>query len=70
MITGSGGGSRWPGMGSLRTGSNRETWNTGCTFIVGGVCFCFITLDLAAETVDFNCGMMQLVYEGVPPFGN
>jgi hypothetical protein len=34
------------------------------------VCFCFITLDLAAETVDFNCGMMQLVYNGVSPFGN
>jgi hypothetical protein len=34
------------------------------------VCFCFVALDLAAETVDFNCGMMQLVHEGVSLFGN
>jgi hypothetical protein len=34
------------------------------------VCFCLITLDLAAETIDFNCGIMQLVHERVSPFGN
>jgi hypothetical protein len=34
------------------------------------VCFCFLALDLAAETVDFNCGMMPLVHEGVSPLGN
>jgi hypothetical protein len=34
------------------------------------VCFCFITLDLAVETVDFDCSMMQLVHEGVSPFGH
>jgi hypothetical protein len=34
------------------------------------VCFCFITLDLAVETIDFNCSMIQLVHKGVSPFGN
>jgi hypothetical protein len=29
------------------------------------VCLCFVTLDLAAEAVDFNYSMTQLVYEGV-----
>jgi hypothetical protein len=36
MIIGSGGGSHWPGIGSLWMGSNREMWNTGYIFIVGG----------------------------------
>jgi hypothetical protein len=34
------------------------------------VYFCFITLDLAVKTIDFDCSMMQLVHEGVSPFRN
>jgi hypothetical protein len=36
MIMGLGGGSYWPGIGSPPIGSNKETWNTGYTFIMGG----------------------------------
>jgi hypothetical protein len=36
MIMGLGRGSHWPGTGSPQMGSNKETWNTGYTFIVGG----------------------------------
>jgi hypothetical protein len=34
------------------------------------VCLCFIALDLAAETIDFDCSMMPLVHEGMSPFRN